>query len=576
MARTKTNASLLVSQEIKQGRRLTYRVTACGAGAAVLAILQAWFAASMLAIILHHGTSSLPLAAVLFAIAALARAGLMRAEAHMAFNLGIAARRRLRNHSLNALLAIGPAGVRGTHSADLAGIVVDRVEAFDGLHARWIPAVSMAVIGPALGIIAGFIADPLAGVILAIAALLVPVGMAFAGIGAGIASQRQFTAMSRLQTRFIDRIRGISTIILAGRSNDEAASLAQAADELRVRTMRVIRVAFVSSTMLDLAAAGALIAIAIRFAAPLRNHLAATPLALFCLLLVPIIFAPLRGFAAVYQDRMTAQAAAERLADLPAAERLADLPTARAGREALRAPQADIRTVSASGLGIAFEQVCFRWSDGGPLVLDHLSFRVPAGEMLLLLGPSGVGKSSIIDLLLGFARPTSGRVTINGADIASIVPASLARMTSWIGQHPMIFAGSVADNIRFARPEAPDAEWQEAARLARVTDFAGSLPVGFDTMLGEGGYGLSGGQVQRIAIARAFLKDSPLLLLDEPTAHLDPATEREVLDSLRRLAVGRTVILATHSAIAHEFARESGVKKLDLGALKHERLRTAV
>ena len=146
------------------------------------------------------------------------------------------------------------------------------------------------------------------------------------------------------------------------------------------------------------------------------------------------------------------------------------------------------------------------------------------------------------------------------ADIADLVPQALSRLTAWIGQRPVLFAGSIRDNIRFARPEATDDEVAEAARNARVAEFAASLPDGLDTPVGEGGYGLSGGQAQRVAIARAFLKNAPLLLLDEPTAHLDPATEAEVLDSLRRLALGRTVLLASHSAAAHGF----GGRRLDI------------
>ncbi len=179
---------------------------------------------------------------------------------------------------------------------------------------------------------------------------------------------------------------------------------------------------------------------------------------------------------------------------------------------------------------------------------------MPAGETLVLAGPSGAGKSTVIEILLGFVRPDGGRVTINGADIADLVPQALSRLTAWIGQRPVLFAGTIRDNIRFARPEATDAEVEEAARSAASTEFAAALPDGLDTQVGEGGYGLSGGQAQRVAIARAFLKNAPLLLLDEPTAHLDPATEAEVLDSLRRLALGRTVILASHSSAAHGFA----------------------
>ncbi len=195
----------------------------------------------------------------------------------------------------------------------------------------------------------------------------------------------------------------------------------------------------------------------------------------------------------------------------------------------------------------------------GP-ALDGLSFRVPAGETLVLAGPSGAGKSTVIEILLGFVHPQAGRVLLNGADIATIVPEALSRMTAWIGQRPVLFAGTIRENIRFARPDATDREIEQAARSARVTVFAETLPDGLDTVVGEGGYGLSGGQAQRVSIARAFLKNAPLLLLDEPTAHLDPATESEVLESLRHLAIGRTVVLASHASAAHAFSS----RRLDL------------
>jgi ATP-binding cassette subfamily C protein CydD len=355
--------------------------------------------------------------------------------------------------------------------------------------------------------------------------------------------------MTRLQARFLDRVRGIATIVLYGRAADEARALGLAADELRRRTMRVLRVAFLSSAALDLAAVAALVGLAVRYGTMLRGGSLASPAhALFVLLLVPEFFAPLRAFAAAYQDRMHATGAAEALAALPPA------PAA--------PPALPVRTVEAHGVSIGFDDVHLTWDAARGPALDGLSFRVPAGETLVLAGPSGAGKSTVIEILLGFARPDSGRVTINGADISTLVPQALSRMTAWIGQSPVLFAGTIRENIRFARPEATDAEVDEAARSARVSDFAARLPEGLETRVGEGGFGLSGGQAQRVAIARAYLKNAPLLLLDEPTAHLDPATEAEVLDSLRRLAIGRTVVLATHSAAAHAF----GGRRLDLRA----------
>jgi ATP-binding cassette subfamily C protein CydD len=218
------------------------------------------------------------------------------------------------------------------------------------------------------------------------------------------------------------------------------------------------------------------------------------------------------------------------------------------------------RTIEARGVALAFENVKLVWDESRGPALEGLSFFVAPGEMFLLTGPSGSGKSSVIELLLGFVRPTEGRILVNGHDIADIVPEALTRLTAWIGQKPTLFAGTIRENIAFARPEATQAEIDEAARLARISDFADALPHGLDTVIGEGGFGLSGGQAQRVAIGRAFLKNAPLLLLDEPTAHLDPATEADVLSSLKRLALGRTVVMASHSAAAHAF----GGRRLDL------------
>ena len=363
--------------------------------------------------------------------------------------------------------------------------------------------------------------------------------MALAGLGAAAASQRQFVAMGRLQARFLDRIRGIATIVLAGRAEDEALRLQQAADELSRRTLRVLRVAFLSSAALDCAAAAALVVLALRYAAEWRGVGADAVTAIFVLVLVAEFFVPLRAFSAAYQDRLQAGTAGDQLAALPA------VPPP--------PPLLPIRNVTATGVSVAFDDVRYTWDPSRGPVLDGLSFRVPAGETVVLVGPSGAGKSTIIELLLGFVRPDSGRITLNGADASTIVPAAMARMTAWIGQRPVLFAGSIRENIRFGREGASDRDIEDAARAAGIQQFAAAFPQGLDTPIGEGGYGLSGGQAQRVAIARAFVRNAPLLLLDEPTAHLDPATEADVLDSLRRLALGRTVILASHSAAAHAF-----------------------
>jgi ATP-binding cassette subfamily C protein CydD len=523
------------------GRRAAKPVVLLGVLGTAMAVGQAWCIAMVLTAALTRRTAdTLPLLAG-FVILALLRAALGFASERASFNAGAAARRRLRSDALSRLLHAGPALLRVQHTGELTSIVVDRVEALDGLHSRWLPAATLAVVGPLLVALAALALDPFAALVLVLCGLLVPLAMAGAGIGAEAAARSQFLALARLQARFLDRVRGIATIVLYGQAEPEARSLAAVADELRRRTMRVLSVAFLSSAALDLAAAIAFVVLALRYGEEIATASLVHPgAALFALFLVPEFFAPLRGFAAAYQDRLHATGAAEALADLP--------------RLPAPAPAREVRTVAAHGIAVAFEDVYLTWDPVRGPALNGLSFRVPDGETLVLAGPSGAGKSTVIEILLGFVRPDQGSVTINGADIADLVPQALARLTAWIGQRPVLFSGSIRDNIRFARPEATDAEVEEAARDANVTEFAAALPEGLNTAIGEGGFGLSGGQAQRVAIARAFLKNAPLLLLDEPTAHLDPATEQQVFDCLRRLAVGRTVILASHSTAAHGFA----------------------
>ncbi len=550
MDATKKAASAWLRQQSAIGRRVASGAIAFGLLGTIFAIVQAAAAADLLRALIVRDDQPVLLAAIVFVVMALGRAITGALADSAAFAAGAAGRRRLRSETLGRLLSIGPSLLRQGHSAHLAGIVVDRIEALEGLFARWIPASFLAVAAPALIVLAAAIADPLAALILGLCGAAVPVAMAVAGIGASVAARRQMAAMMRLQARFLDRMRGIGTIVLAGRAESEAAALRVAADELRARTMRVLRVAFLSSAALDCAAAVALIGIAIQqgvmilHAPPGTEMAAQSGRALFLLLLVPEFFAPLRAFALAYQDHSQGLAAAEAIIALPAAH---------ADNTPLMAepPVVAPITVAAHGISVAFEDVRLTWDKARGPALDGVSFRLPAGGALILAGPSGAGKSTVIEILLGFVRPDSGRVMLNGMDIASIVPQALARLTAWIGQRPVLFAASIRDNIRFARPEASAAELAEAARMASMEGFLAELPDGLDTMVGEGGYGLSGGQAQRIAIARAFLKNAPLLLLDEPTAHLDPATEAEVFESLRRLTVGRTVIMASHSAQAH-------------------------
>ncbi len=520
-------------------RAATRPLVALGLLSTGLALLQAWCLARLIGpALLDRTVSDVGLWSALFGAAALLRAAAAVAVETRGFEAGVSARRRLRTAFLVAAFAAGPHRLPPVGQA--VGTAVDQVDSLDGLFARWLPASILAWAAPLLVLAVVLTVDPVAGAVMAAGGLLVPAGMAVAGLGAAAASQRQFEAMARLQTRFLDRVRGIATIVLAGQAGAEAERLRAAAEDLSRRTMRVLRVAFLSSAVLDAAAVGVLVLLALRAGAEWRAGSLHPIAAVFSLVVVSEFFAPLRAFSAAYQDRVHATTAAATLGLAP---------------DAAAAPAAPaIRTVAASGVTVAFDKVRFTWDPARGPALDDVSFRVPAGETAVLVGPSGSGKSTVIELLLGFIRPESGRVTLNGADLATLTPAALSSLTAWIGQRPVLFAGTIRDNIRFGRPDAPESAIDDAVRAAGLDGVAHGLPQGLDTPIGEGGFGLSGGQAQRVAIARAFIRNAPLLVLDEPTAHLDPATEADVLDSLRRLALGRTVLMTAHSGAAIAFS----------------------
>jgi ATP-binding cassette subfamily C protein CydD len=522
----------LLRREARAARARLALPLALGVAQVAAGIAQAWLIASLIAALLGFGAAGWTELGAAAALAALS-AGLGVAQERALVATGEEAKARLRDAVFARLLAEGPADQRPV--GERAALVVDRIEALEGFLTRWLPAAVLAVAGPAMVALAAFAVDGWSGAILLAAGILVPVAMALTGIGAAQASRRQFEALGRLSGRFLDRMRGLPTLVLFRRQEAEAQALATAAAELRARTMKVLRVAFLSSAALEVLAAAAIAALAIRHGAVLGMAHPDPAAAIFCLLLVPAFFAPLRTFSQAYHEKLSARGAAAELAPL-----LAE-PAGPPGYVLEEVPRKVV---------VTFQDVKLTYDPSRPPALDGLSFRVMPGETLVLTGASGAGKSSVLRLLMGFRKPDSGRIALNGQDATLLAPAELRRLSSYVGQRAHLFRGTLRENIRLARPEATDAEVEAAAEAAQVMAFARGLSQGLDTLVGEGGFGLSGGQAQRVAVARAFLRDAPLVLLDEPTAHLDPGTEAEVLESLRRLCAGRTAIIATHSRAA--------------------------
>lgn len=542
MKADKTIAKAWIKAQGRASRSSTSIVVILGLLSTLLGLLQAWALARTLASILTSHSAGAPPAIGVFLIASLLRVGLGVIQEVMASRSSLSARRRLRSEILARILGEGPALLRRQHSSVIASTLVDRVEALDGYFARWLPASALWLVSQWIVVAAVFWQNHQAGVLLAICCATLPVFQAIFGIATAVASRKQFLAMTRLQTRFLDRVKGIATIVLSGGTERETQALANSADDLRLRTMKVLRIAFLASATTDVAMVVALVLIVITQSHSLSSSTPELTLtrALYAILLVPEAFASFRALSAAYQDRAHASAAAEAmhaLAPMPEESHVVDC-------SATDAP---------AGLAIMTENLSFAWTEERGPVIHDVSFDLPAGETLILEGPSGSGKSTLLELLLGFVAPSEGSIFLGSQNMANMTPRQISARISWIGQKPVLFAGTIRENILFAKPEASDQELNAAISAAAVDRYLSMLPEGLETRIGEGGFGLSGGQAQRIAIARAFLKNAPILLLDEPTSHLDPITEAEILESLRTLAQGRTVVLCTHSAQARQF-----------------------
>ncbi|ODT79651.1 MAG: thiol reductant ABC exporter subunit CydD [Pelagibacterium sp. SCN 64-44] len=532
-----------------------------------LLVAQAWILADILGRAIEGNAPAASLATAVLAVLALllARAGLgalgERAGAEAAEIIKDRVRRALFAH----LLSASPRSVDLPQSGAAASAIIDQVEALDSFFARYLPALAQAGLLPiAFGVVI-LPLDWVAGLLFLVTAPLIPLFMALAGWGAQIATRRQARALSLLTGRFADRLRGLTTLKLFGRAEAETAGIVAASDELRRRTLRVLRIAFLSSAVLEFFAALGVAGIALYVGLTFIDflHLRSTPLTLqlglFILLMAPEIYNPLRLLAAHYHDRAAARAA---IGEIEA--QLGPLP------ETIR-PLADYAPQPASAIGLDLSSLTLRTPDGAGTLLSRADLAIAPGQHVALLGPSGIGKSSLLEAIAGL-RAHEGQITLDGRELEDWSEPELRGRVAMLGQKPRIFAGSLADNIGLARPGASRADIRRAAELAQVAGFAQALPQGLDTVLGEGGLGLSGGQVQRIALARIYLRDAGLILLDEPTAHLDAALEQAVLDALLDYAQGRTLVIATHSlALAARMDRAWRFERQSLLPLERKR-----
>jgi ATP-binding cassette, subfamily C, bacterial CydD len=526
------------------------RTIGLGVGQGLLAIAQAWLLALILnAVIFEKAglTDIAPLMGLLLGLFMLRALTVWLGE-RAAFQAAALVRTGLRDRIYRQLQRLGPGYLANERSGALVETLTKGIDDLEGYYARFLPAMTLTMILPVAILVVVFPADWVAGVIMLVTAPLIPLFMIIIGSSAQSKNQRLWKQLTRMSAHFLDVIQGLTTLKLFGASRREAEVVERISNDYRKSTMQVLRVAFLSSAVLEFfAAIGiAIIAVFVGFrlyglVMPLPGWLTALPeitylQGLFILMLAPEFYAPLRNMGTQYHARMAAAAAAEQMIRVLEAEPASYSGQTSPGRELLKA---------ARPFGLRFDAVHFSYEEGRD-ALRGMEFEVPAGARVALVGSSGAGKTTVINLLLGFLTPTSGRILIGDQALAELDLEDWRSHLAWVPQQPRLFQGTIGDNIRLGSPGADPDAVRAAARRARADRFIEALPAGYDSPVGERGAGLSGGQIQRIALARAFLRDAPLVILDEATANLDPESERLVQEGIEDLAQGRTLLVVAH------------------------------
>ncbi|OUC81208.1 thiol reductant ABC exporter subunit CydD [Streptosporangium minutum] len=475
-------------------------------------------------------------ALVFLALVVGVRAALSLAQGVAAGRTSTGVKSALRRRLLSRLQELGPARLTSHRSGELVTLTGRGLDALDPYLSGYLPAAAVAGVVPIAVLVRLFTADLASAVIVLVTLPLIPIFGALVGMHTKAVTERQWQALARLGGHFLDVVRGLPTLRAFGRARFQAGVIQQVADAHRDATMRTLRVAFLSSLVLELAASLSLALVAVPVGLRLLSGSLDLPIALLVLLLAPEAYLPLRNMGNKFHAAMEGVAAADQA--FAVLDGQAERPA---------------RGERASGAGtrrrttpeIRLENVTVRYPDREEAALEDVSLVIAPGERVALVGESGAGKSTLLHLLLGFVPPTAGRVLIDGVELTDL-DAWRGRL-AFVPQRPHLFATSVADNIRLGSPGATADQVRTAAEAAYADEFVAALPEGYETVLGERGANLSAGQRQRVALARAFCRPSAdVLLLDEPTARLDGRSEGAVVTATRDLAEGRTSVIVAH------------------------------
>ncbi|MEQ5725347.1 cysteine/glutathione ABC transporter permease/ATP-binding protein CydD [Providencia rettgeri] len=507
----------------------------------LLIIAQAWFLAVILQALIMDNVPREQLLTpfVLLICVFILRAIVTYVRERVGFRCGQVVRQEIRTMVLDKLQELGPVWVKGKPAGSWATIILEQIEDMQDYYSRYLPQMYLAGIIPIMILIAIFPFNWAAALILFVTAPLIPIFMALVGLGAADANRRNFIALGRLSGSFLDRLRGLDTLRLFFREKAEIKQIRESTEDFRFRTMEVLRMAFLSSGVLEFFASISIAVVAVYFGFSYLGEMNfgsyGLPVTLFAgflaLILSPEFFQPLRDLGTYYHAKAQAVGAAETLETL-------------LNSEGEQKAQQGTQTLSDEAIYIQAKQLEILSHDGVRLA-GPLDFNIEPQQRIAIVGQSGAGKSSLLNLLLGFL-PYRGSITINGVELRELCPDKWRELLGWVGQNPHLPEQTLVENICLSKPNATEAEIQQAIDNAYVSEFLAHLPDGLNTKLGDYAARLSVGQAQRVAVARTLLKPSRMLLLDEPAASLDSHSEQRVMQTLNQLSSQQTTLLVTH------------------------------
>lgn len=508
----------------------------------VSAVGQAWFLSTVIdRVFLGGARLAQVMPSLLAALGVMAvRAALTWAGEVSANRVALRVKKDMRGAVMAHLLALGPAYVRGERTGELTAATVEGVEALEAYFSQYLPQLAVAALVPATILLVVFPIDGLSGLVFLLTAPLIPVFMMLIGQTTDALTRKQYDRLGHLSAHFLDTLQGLTTLKLLGQSQRQSEAIRAVSDQYRQATLEVLKVAFLSALVLEMVATLSTAIVAVEIGLRLLYGRMGFQPALLILILAPEFYLPLRMLGMRFHPAAAGVSAARRLFEIlavPLPKSVVATPDTTSGRP--------------SGQGgvawqkMTFEDVHVAYPDGRQ-ALQGASFEIPALQKTALVGPTGAGKSTVVHLILRFIQPDRGVVAVDGRALGEIDTGLWRSQIAWVPQTPHLFHDTVAANLRLARPEASEADLERAAQQAHLHDFITSLPQGYATLVGEEGARLSGGQAQRLALARAFLKNAPFLIMDEPTSRVDPELEALLQAATDDLVGRRTVLIIAH------------------------------